>query len=1103
MKTLFRWIISNTPAMNIIMLVVLGVGTYTAMSLQRESFPNFDIEVIMVQVPYPGATPEEVENGICQKIEEYLQSIEGVKKMTSSASEGMGMVTLELLNSVKNVDRTLNEVREAVDRIPSFPELAEDPVVQRAKMQETIFSIGLIGPEGASVENTLALRELAEDLRQELIQLPKISMVNLVGTKDYQIDIEISENTLRAYGTSLDAIAKTVRAENCQTPGGTIRAPSVEINVRTDNRRYTAPGIEKLPVITDEAGAVLTLEDIGYVRDEFTDGPALATVYTPSKSEKEDASDSTSETKPKPVGRPCVALGVLRNSTEDLIAMVDILRDWVKKKQEPGALPEGYSIITWGDRSEEVRSRLELLAVNGLQGLTIIFVLLSIFLDLKLAFWVAMGLPFSICLTCLFMFSAGETLNMISTFGFIMALGIVTDDAIVAGENIFRHHDTMGKDWFDAAVDGITEVIPSIFSSLLTTIVAFLPLLFISGVMGKIIFSIPVVMIVMLMASMFECVTILPCHLSHRKNIIFTFLYHYLYVLAWVPGVVLKCNKYAMGGLRWFVKNVYAPALHWALANRSIFCAGLVSLLIFTFGLVWSGTIPYVFFPKTDGNEVQATIKFPNGTPAEVTDYWTTLIEQKFWEVADEYERTKEPIAKRSFRVVGTTLQSRGRNMGGSSGGGTGHTGGVQVELVSGDERTVSSMEIADRWREAVGVIPGADEATFTSQAFGPQGGAIEFMLVAKAEDYEKLESAVEDAKKKLSTYSGVIDIKDSDVPGKWEFRLKIKEHAQSLGIHPQQLADTMRAAYYGAEVERLQRGRHEVKLMVCYPREDRRSLADFDEIRVRGNDGVEYPITEIAEIEVKRGYTTISRHSQMRSITVSADVEEGKANAQNITSQLKAEFIPQLIKKFPGVNVRWEGHEDMKNESMASMYVGFIVAMFAMYIILSLEFKSYVQPMLILAIIPFGCIGAVFMHAAFFQPLSQFSLFGMVALSGIVVNDSIVLIDFLNRAIESGEPVHSALMNVGQRRFISVMLTSVTTVGGLLPLIMETSLQAQMLIPMALTISGGVIFALVLVLFFIPVLYSYYIDGLKLMGINIRTMLIHNDHIELNPEAN
>lgn len=1099
MKGLFRWIISNTPAMNIIMFVVLGVGAYAGLCLQRETFPNFDIETIFVTVAYPGATPEEVENGICQKIEEYLQSIEGVKKMTSTASEGMGTVTLELLNSVKNVDRTLNEVREAVDRIPSFPVLAEDPIVQRAKMQETILSIGIIGPDDSSVESALKLRELAEDLRRELIQLPKISLVNLVGTKDYQIDIEISEETLRAYGTSLDAIASTVRAENCQTPGGTIRAPSVEINVRTDNRRYTAEGIGKLPVITDATGAVLTLDDIGYVRDEFTDGPALATVYTPPANSQTGKAEIPIDVK-MVQGRPCIALGVLRNTTEDLIAMVDTLREWVVKKQQPGQLPDGYTMITWGDRSEEVRSRLQLLAVNGIQGLLIVFILLAVFLDLKLAFWVAMGLPFAVCLTCLMMYAQHTTLNMISTFGFIMALGIIVDDSVVAGENIFKHR-YMGKNWFNASVDGITEVIPSIFTSVLTTIIAFTPLLFISGIMGKIIYSIPLIMIMMLIASLLECVTILPCHLSHRTNAFFKGLYYYLYIFAWIPGMFKQINKYSMQGLNWFVERIYATSLFYTLKYRGFFVSGLICLMIITFGLIWSGKIPYVFFPKTDGNEIQATVKFPNGTPAEVTDYWTRLMEQRFWETAREYEQNIEPVAKRSFRVVGTTLQARGHNIGASSGGGSGHTGGVQVELVSGDQRTVSSMEIAEKWRRAVGVIPGADEVSFDSQAFGPPGGAIEFLLVAQAEDYQKLEDAVEECKQKLSTYQGVMDITDSDVPGKWEFRMKIKDRAMSLGIHPEDLANTLRAAYYGAEVERLQRGRHEVKLMVCYPREDRRSLADFNEVRIRAKDGVEYPITEIADIEVMRGYTTIERRAQMRSITVTADVEEDKTNAQQITSDLKENYFPQLLAKYPGVNVRWEGHEDMKNESMQSIYIGFVIAVFAMFVVLSMEFKSYAQPLIILAIIPFGLIGAVYMHAICNEPLSQFSLFGMVALSGIVINDSIVLIDFLNRAIEDGEPIHDALMNVGQRRFCAVMLTSVTTIGGLLPLIMETSLQARMLIPMALTIAGGVAFSLVLVLYFVPVLYSYYIDGLKLLNIDIRRMLLQAENNEMDAE--
>ena len=1088
MRNLFHWIIANTPALNLIVILVLLVGGYAAMSLQRETFPNFDIETILVTVAYPGATPEEVENGICEKIEEYLQSIEGVKKMTSSASEGMGSVVLELRNDVKNVDRTLNEVREAVDRIPSFPELAEDPVVQRAKIQETIMSIGVIGPGDTSAKGMLDLRAVAEDLRDELLQLPGIALVNLVGTKDYQIDIEIPERTLREYGVSLEQIARIISQENCQTPGGTIRAPSQEINVRTDNRRYTGAGIGELPIITDKSGAVLTVNDIGFARDEFTDGPALATVYTPETPDAPKTSKIPVD-KTKIVGQPVIALGVLRNSTEDLIKMTDTLRAWVKEKQKAGALPEGYHILTWGDRSEEVRERLQLLAVNGVQGLLIVFILLTVFLDLKLAFWVAMGLPFACCLTCLVMYGQGTTLNMISTFGFIMALGIIVDDSIVAGENIFKHKK-MGKNWLPAAVDGIVEVIPSIFASILTTIIAFLPLMFISGIMGKIIYSIPLVMILMLIASLTECITILPCHLAHRKNLFFTFLYNYLYVFVWMLDVVKWTNRYAFRSLQWFIKNVYAPLLVRVLRWRIYFIAGCVCSLILTFGLVWSGTVPYVFFPKTDGNSIECTLQFPNGTPAAVTDYWTQHLERSFWEVARDYELAGTPVAVRSFRVVGTSLQTRGMNMGGSSGGGTGHNGGVQIELIQGDARAVSSMEIANRWRDKAGVVPGADKLTFDTQAFGPHGGAIEFMLTAKAVHKEQLEQAVERCKEKLAEYTGVQDIQDSDVPGKWEFRLSIKENAKAMGVHPSQLAQTMRAAYYGSEVERLQRGRHEVKLMVCYPREERRSLADFDEVRVRLDDGSEYPITELADIEVVRGYTTIERRGQRRSITVSADVNEQTANAQKILAEFKAEFLPQLLKDFPNIQVRWEGHEDMKNESTDSMKLGFIIALFAMFVALAMEFRSYMQPAMIIIIIPFGIVGAVLFHMIFNQPLSQFSLFGMVALSGIVVNDSIVLIDFMNAGIRSGKDPHEVLVTVGQQRFCAVMLTSVTTVGGLLPLILETSRQAQMLIPMALTIAGGVTSALVLVLFFIPVLYSYYLDGLKLLGIDILGVL-------------
>lgn len=1071
--------------MNIIVLVVLTIGAYCGLNLRRETFPEFDLEMILVSVEYPGATPEEVENGICQKIEEALQSLEGVKKITSSAGEGMGSVTVELKSSVTDVDRILNEVRENVDRIPSFPELAEDPIVQRVKMQETVLSVGILGPEDDSVDSQLALRDVAENLRSELLQLSRVSMVNLVGTKDYEIDVEIPESTLRAYNITLQQAAAVLRTENVQTPGGTIRAPSQEINVRTDNRRYEGEGIGKLPLITQRDGTVIRVEDVAHVQDEFEVGTAIARVYTPENGIPADVSALD--------GRPVIALGILRNTGEDLLAMVDQVYDFLETKKASGSLPDGYSLITWGDRSEEVRGRLRLLVENGIQGLIIVFIMLSLFLDFSLAFWVALGIPFSICAASFVLYGQGMTLNMISTFGVIMALGIVVDDAIVVGENIYTHRQR-GNNYLTAAVDGAAEVLPSIFSSVLTTIVAFLPLMFVAGVIGKIIFAVPFIMIAILTASLCESFTILPCHLAHPKNLFFTMLRGYLYVFLWLLWPLQWLRKYTILGMNLTVERLYKPMISWTLRNRFLYISACLSLLIFAFAVIMSGIVPYVFFPKTDGNEIQVSLSFPNGTPPEVTDYWTKHLQRTFWEVAREYEQAGTPVAKRSFRVVGTSLQSRGGNMSGSAGGGSAHKGGVQVELVSDGSRTISSFEIANRWREKAGVVPGADDMAFDTQMFGPPGGAIEVMFVAQSQESEALAESVERCKAFLAEFNGVTDIADDDVPGKWEFRLKIKENALSMGLHPEDLANVIRATYYGAEVQRLQRGRHEVKLMVCYPEEDRRSLADFNEIRLRTENGDEYPITELADIDVVRGYTTISRRNQMRSITVSADVDSEKANAQKITTLMKTDFLPKLKKEFPAVSTIWEGHEEQRSESNQSMAVGFSAALCVMFIILAIQFRSYLQPLMILAIIPFSIIGVVAAHYLAGDPICQFSLFGLVALSGIVVNDSIVLIDFINTRVRRGEPVNEVLLEAGCRRFRPIVLTSATTIGGLLPIVLETSLQARMIIPMALSITGGVAMALVLVLFFVPVLYSYYVDMLTFFHIDLKQMLLEEE---------
>ncbi|MDR1925175.1 MAG: efflux RND transporter permease subunit [Planctomycetaceae bacterium] len=1069
LKQLLKQVILNSPAMNIIMIAVLVFGTISGSLLRRETFPEFDIPMIVISVAYPGATPEEVENGICQKIEEAIQSINGIRKITATANEGSAAIMCELNSNEKNTDRVLDNVKNAVDRVRNqFPDLTEPPVVQIAEMQETVISIGLIGPLDNSTESNLNLRQLAETLREELKAKHGIQLINLVGTKSYQIDIEIPEHVLRSYHLTLDQAAAIIRAENLQTPGGVIRAPSQEINVRTDNRRYDGQGIGKLPFITARKGVVIKLEDVANIRDEFIDSPSLATVYLPPQNKIPNDTENIN-------GRPVIGLDILRNTNQDLLAMTDKIHKFIAEKNKPGELPQGYSLIHWGDRSVEVRGRLELLTNNGLQGLLIVFILLALFLEIKLAFWVALGIPFSICATGLWLYASGMTLNMISTFGVIMGLGIVVDDSIVVGENIYAHRNR-GKDFLTAAIDGIVEVFPSVFASVLTTIIAFVPLLYVAGIMGKIVYLIPVVMITMLTASICECALILPCHLAHRDNLFIKMLGGYLYIFSWLLFPLTFISRHTQNGMDYFVKNIYSNSITVVLRNRGTFLVGCACSLLITLTLIFSGTTPFVVFPKMDGNMIQCSISFPNGTPEEVTDQWTKHVERSFWKVAKEYESQGHNIAVKSFRTVGMSLQQRGANMSGDSGGGNAYQGNVIIDLVDGESRGVSSVEITNRWRDVSGVIPGAEKVAFDSQMFGPQGGAISFRLVMRSEDAAKLEAAVEESKAYLATIEGTRDITDGDMPGKFEFRMKIKDKAQALGLHPDDLAKVIRATYYGSEVQRLQRGRHEVKVMVCYPREDRRSLGNFNEIRVRTASG-EYPITELADIEVVRGYTSIVRRNQQRCIEVTADVDESRANAQEIIGALRRDFLPKLQERYPGISIIWEGREDDLAQARESMIIGFSVAMCVMFTVMTLQFRSYIQPLIIMTIIPFGLVGAVIAHTLYGSPMTLFSLFGLVALSGIIVNDSIVLIDFINRRIGNGEDLKETLVSVGQSRFRPIFLTSVTTIGGLLPIAMETSLQATMIIPMALSIVGGVALALVLVLYFVPVLYSIYAD--------------------------
>ncbi|RLT09872.1 MAG: efflux RND transporter permease subunit [Planctomycetota bacterium] len=1037
--SMVRWAIRNTPAMNTIVVAVLVVGTLAAFMLRREVFPQFELELILVSVPYPGASPDEVESGICQKVEEAVRSVDGIKKVTSVAAEGVGNVVIEVRSDVPSVQKVLNEVQSQIDRIPSFPDLAEEPNVQQVTFRNKAITVGVIQEQSDAPDAELQLREITEQVRDDLLLIPQISQAEINGERKFQIDVEISEKTLREYGLTLTNVSRRIQLRNLELPGGTIRDQGETYLLRGKDKRVLGEEIAAIPLITRADGVVLTVGELGTVKDEFVDTTSISRIN----------------------GKPGLAIDVNAASREDLLAMADAVNKYVKEKQ----LPVGYAFSTWGDTSIEVRERMDLLLRNGMQGLILVFVILALFLDLKLAFWVAMGIPISLLGACIVLWQFDQTLNMLSLFSFLIALGIVVDDAIVIGENVYAHRN-MGKSPMQAAIDGTIEVVPSVFSSVATTVFAFIPMFFVTGVMGKFFAVMPLAVIAILTISLVEATFALPCHLAHGSR---------------KPSPLTSgLNRFTNWALDTFILRFYQPIVVFCVNNPAIVLSSASTFLLLTASLVTSGKVPSIFFPKLDAPEVITKVIFPDGTPSRVTELATERVEKAIQEINRKYSTRERPLLLATHRMVGVVKDDApggGQTTEGS------HAGSVYAQLVDSGLRDVTSEQVVQEWRDAVGPIAGVETLTFGSQSRGPGGKPIEFKLLAPATEMKNLESAVEEVKQKLATYRGVFDISDDSRPGKWELQLREKENAVALGVPLESIARTVRASYYGEEVMRLQRGRHEVKLMVRYPEEDRKSLARFDDIRVDGGDGVQRPITELADVSISRGFSEINRIDQKRSITVSSDISEKEGNAKEIVANLQATFMPELLKKYPSLRVRWEGQQEQDSESVRSLGIGLGIALIAMYVLLTMEFKSYGQPMVVMAIIPFGIVGAVLGHWFMGIPLTLFSSLGLVALTGIVVNDSIVLVDFINSSVRSGMPLKQAVLAAGARRFRPVMLTSLTTIAGLSPILSETSFQAQLVIPMAASLCFGLMTSTVLVLVLVPTFYNLYA---KVFGVTV-----------------
>ncbi|MGE0756430.1 MAG: efflux RND transporter permease subunit, partial [Pirellulaceae bacterium] len=862
-------------------------------------------------------------------------------------------------------------------------------------------------------------------------------------------DVEVSEETLRAYGLSLQRVADIIRRENIELPGGSMKTASQEVLLRGKNKGLTGEQIAQIPLVTKPDGVVLTVGDIGVVKDEFTDDSVVHLTN----------------------GRPSITISVDRTASEDLLRITTDVHDYVRNAQ----LPPGYELVTWQDASVDVRDRIRMLQSNGLQGLLIVFVLLALFMDLRLAFWVSAGIPISLLGAAIAMYYFDQTINMISLFGFLMTLGIVVDDAIVVGENIHARRQR-GEDYKQAAINGTSEVLPSVIASVLTTVICFVPLFFVAGVMGKFIAVLPLVVIAMLVTSLLESAFSLPVHLAHRDNLLLTVLSFLLYPLRPLHMLASWLSRHVDRGLEFFLRYVYQPSFRAVLLNPAIFLSAAIGFSVVTAAFVPAGITPWVLFPELDSNWLQCKIVFPDGTPASVTDVATRRLEEALREVDAQHSGPRHSFIRIVNRSVGSVFQASDFDPNGPANGS--HSGVIFVELTDTSQRDITSTVILTEWRKAAGEFAGVESLVFDVPEMGPGGNPIEFKMLAPAAAMKQLEEAVEACKAELADarrYPGVVDIADDSRPGKWEYQLTVRDTAKALGVTAADLAETVRASYYGAEAMRLQRGRHEVKLMVRYPSESRRSVADFEEIRVRASDGSWRPLTELADVRVERGYSELNRVEQLRSITVTADVLEAEGNAREIIADFQANFLPELLDRYPGVRIRWEGQQSESAESVRSLAVGFVVAIFAMFVLLAMEFRSYFQPLIVLAAIPFGIVGAIWGHAIMGLPITMFSMFGLVTLAGVVVNDSIVMVDFINARLQSGATVGEALQQAGSRRLRPILLTSVTTIGGLFPLIMETSFQAQVLIPMAVSLCFGLAGTTLIVLYEVPVLYSLY----------------------------
>lgn len=999
------------------MLAILAFGFVSLNNIRKSFFPQSESDIIVVNAIYPGASPQEVEEGIVIKIEENLQGIPGIERVSSTSTENVANLLIEVIKG-KNIDLVIQDVKNALDKISSFPEGMERLIVYKQEPRNLAISFALYGDV-----DRVALKEFAEKAKDDLMAKDGISDVEVTGYPDEEIEVAVKEDKLRAYNLTFEQAAAAVRGANLQITGGTLKTSSEEFLIRANNKGYYAEDLLDIVVRATSDGRVVLLRDIAEVRDRWADAPNTAFTN----------------------GKPATVINVSNTNDEDIMVVTDLTKEYIEKFKRENTIVQAV-VLT--DGSNVLQQRIDLLVKNGVIGAVLVFVMLGLFLRIRLSFWVAMSIPVSFAGMFILASFTGLTINVLSLFGMILVVGILVDDGIVIGENIYQHYER-GKPPLQAAIDGTMEVLYAVFSAILTTVVAFSTFFFLDGRLGKFAPDLAVVVIATLTISLLEGAFILPAHIAHSRD---------LHAHEGKQGLfdrIFNGISSRMDRMMSFMRDkLYAPVLRGALKNPAVTMAITIGLFMITIGALKGGIVKFTFFPFIEREEIEVHIDFPSGTPQEVTEKWMAHIERSAWAMSDSIKKTRPD----SLDVVLKVNQeiSTAKNV-----------GTVKIFLLDAETSNMKVLTLTAALRNAVGPIEGVENLSYgVRSAFGKP-----VSVSLQSSNMNELESAKEELKASMKNFNELTDVVSNDQAGNREIKLKLKDKAEYLGLNLGMVLAQVRQGFFGYEVQRLQRGEDEVKIWVRYDEKNRATFGDLEDMRIKTPGGLQVPLKEIADYTIERGIMAINHLDSKREIRVEADIARSDVSSAEVQAALADSILPTMLTKYPSVSFSFEGQsrEFAKTQSSGSKVIPIILIF--MFFIIIMAFRSFSQAVLVMAIIPLGIIGVAWGHWIHGAIISLFSIFGIIALIGIMVNDSLVMVSSMNLLLKQGKSHWDALYEASLSRFRPILLTSVTTVAGLGPLILERSFQAQFLVPMAISVAYGLGIATFITLFVLPTL--------------------------------